>query len=39
MDALTHAIEAYIGQSNTEETKRWSLQATKLVFTYLKKSL
>ena len=32
LDALTHAIEAYIGKNNTEETKRLSRQAVKLIF-------
>ena len=32
MDALTHAVEAYIGASTTKETKRLALQATKLIF-------
>lgn len=32
MDTLTHAIEAYIGRSNTKETKELSKQAIKLVF-------
>ncbi|MFE8696179.1 iron-containing alcohol dehydrogenase [Cytobacillus sp. FJAT-53684] len=32
MDALTHAIEAYIGRSNTEETKEFSQKAVKLIF-------
>ncbi|BES64755.1 iron-containing alcohol dehydrogenase [Gottschalkiaceae bacterium SANA] len=32
MDALTHAVEAYIGQSNTEETRRMAIDATKLIF-------
>lgn len=31
MDALTHAIESYIGRSNTESTKQWSIDATKLI--------
>lgn len=35
MDALTHAIEAYIGRSNTKETKDMALQATKLIFDHL----
>lgn len=35
MDALTHAIEAYIGRSNTEETRRFSREAVKIIFTYL----
>ncbi len=32
MDALTHAVEAYIGGSTNSETRRLSLEATKLVF-------
>ena len=32
MDALTHAVEAYIGRSNTKETTRSGLHATKLIF-------
>nr|WP_312577864.1 iron-containing alcohol dehydrogenase [Sedimentibacter sp.] len=32
MDALTHAVEAYIGNSNTRETKRLSKKAVKLIF-------
>ncbi|WP_334309119.1 iron-containing alcohol dehydrogenase [Anaerocolumna sp. AGMB13020] len=32
MDALTHAIEAYIGRSNTRETKKLSSQAVNLIF-------
>lgn len=32
MDTLTHAIEAYIGRSNTNETKELSKMAVKLVF-------
>jgi len=32
MDALTHAVEAYIGQSTTKETRKLALQATKLIF-------
>ena len=30
MDALTHAVEAYIGKSNTKETIKEAEQATKL---------
>ena len=36
MDALTHAVEAYIGKSNTAKTKEWSIKATKLIFENLK---
>ena len=32
MDALTHAVEAYIGRSTTKETRSLALEATKLVF-------
>ena len=32
MDALTHAVEAYIGRSNTSQTKQWSREATQLIF-------
>lgn len=32
MDALTHAVEAYIGRSNTKDTIREAEEATKLIF-------
>lgn len=32
MDALTHAVEAYIGKSNTDLTRAMAVKATKLVF-------
>jgi Alcohol dehydrogenase, class IV len=32
IDALTHAIEAYIGRSNTKQTKQQSRDAIKLIF-------
>lgn len=32
MDALTHAVEAYIGRSTTKETRRLALEAVRLVF-------
>ena len=32
MDALTHAVEAYIGRSTTKETRRLSLIAVKIIF-------
>ena len=32
MDALTHAVEAFIGRSTTKETARLATEATKLVF-------
>ena len=35
LDALTHAVEAFIGNSNTKETKKNAINATKLIFKYL----
>jgi len=32
IDALTHAVEAYIGKSNTKQTKQQSRDAIKLIF-------
>ncbi|MFT4413270.1 iron-containing alcohol dehydrogenase [Fredinandcohnia humi] len=32
IDALTHAVEAYIGRSNTPETLKCSMDAVKLIF-------
>lgn len=36
MDALTHAVEAYIGNSNTKETIELSEMAIKLIFDNIK---
>lgn len=36
MDALTHAVEAYIGRSTTAQTRALSLEATRLVFENVK---
>ena len=38
MDALTHAIEAYIGRSNTNNTKEQSRKATKLIYANIEKA-
>lgn len=38
MDALTHAVEAYIGHSNTKETSSKAEEATKLVFENLEEA-
>lgn len=38
MDALTHAVEAYIGQSSTKNTRAMSEEATRLIFKYLKRA-
>ena len=38
MDALTHAVEAYIGQSTTKETRRDAMDAIQIIFTYLKEA-
>ena len=35
MDALTHAVEAYLGRSTTKETRHLALEATRLVFEHL----
>src|SRR5690606_22101192 len=32
MDALTHAVEAYIGQSNTDATRESARKAVRLIF-------
>lgn len=32
IDALTHAVETYIGRSTTKETRRLALDAVKLIF-------
>lgn len=32
MDALTHAVEAYIGRSTTKKTRKLALEATHLIF-------
>lgn len=32
MDALTHAVESFIGRCNTHETKEYAIHATKLIF-------
>ena len=37
MDALTHAVEAFIGQSTTRETRAAALEAVSLIFTYLER--
>lgn len=36
MDALTHAVEAYIGNSTTKETRMMAEEAVHLVYQYLK---
>ncbi len=38
MDALTHAVEAYIGGSNTKSTKKNAEEAVKLIFDNLEKA-
>lgn len=35
MDALTHAVEAYIGQSNTPDTEEKAKMATQMIFANL----
>jgi len=36
MDALTHAVEAYIGKGGMKKTNKYALEATTIIFTYLK---
>ena len=38
MDALTHAVEAYIGKSNVKSTIKYSEEAVKLIHTNLEKA-
>ena len=38
MDALTHAVEAYIGGSTSRETRALSLEAVKLIFENIEKA-
>lgn len=38
IDALTHAVEAYIGKANTRATKRQAEQAVKLIFDNLEET-
>ena len=38
MDALTHAVEAYIGRSRTRETARQAEEAVKLIFENLERA-
>ena len=38
MDALTHAVEAYIGKSRTKNSKKDAIEAVKLIFENLEKA-
>lgn len=38
MDALTHAVEAYIGRSTIRSTRKLALEATQLVFENIEKA-
>lgn len=38
MDALTHAVEAFISDWANDETRRYSISATKMVFANLKRA-
>lgn len=37
MDALTHAVEAYIGRSNVKSTEAYAEKATKMIFENIEK--
>ena len=39
MDALTHALECYIGKANTKSTKKQSLEAIKKIWISLEKAV
>ena len=39
MDAITHAVEAYIGQSNTNKTEDYAKKTVRLISENLKKSV
>lgn len=39
MDALTHAVEAYIGKGNTRATKKEAVEAVQLIFENLPKAV
>ena len=38
LDALTHAVEAYIGRSTTAKTRAQATEATRLIFHYLERA-
>ena len=38
IDALTHAVEAYIGRSTTKQTRAWSIEAVQLIMKYVKRA-
>ena len=38
MDALTHAVEAYIGKSNVKSTEEYAKKATKMIFENIEKA-
>lgn len=38
VDALTHAVEAYIGSENTKQTKKDAIEAVQLINKYLKRA-
>lgn len=38
MDALTHAVEAYIGISTTKKSRAYALEAVKLIFANIEKA-
>lgn len=38
VDALVHAVEAYIGRNNTKQTRAWSVEAVQLILQYLERA-
>ncbi|MBR1497962.1 MAG: iron-containing alcohol dehydrogenase [Oscillospiraceae bacterium] len=38
MDAMTHAVEAYIGRTTTAQTRTWSVEAVQLIHRYVERA-
>ena len=38
MDAMTHAVEAFIGRTTTPETRAWSIEAVQLIVRYVERA-
>lgn len=38
IDAMTHAVEAYIGRTTTKQTRAWSVEAVRLIFANLERA-
>ena len=38
MDAMTHAVEAFIGRTTTQQTRAWSIEAVQLIVRYVERA-